>query len=165
MQAKLREVDGWRYDFVRGMFAELGSEVAEFEERTRLFIISESRQYSVSFPEEFRLASDSLDIRPALYTAPLTLPAPGEVGADEAEMRFCHYQGLVYSRDAYIQVGGSSTVVHAITGCQSATGGRGGALNSGGQVSSQTEQMLIRCVPGNDGVLGWSPVATLQIGN
>lgn len=82
---------------------------------------------------------------------------------DDAERRFCYYAGLAYSVDSYILIGGTQvTQVTGSTAALSAEGG--GTLQGGGQVRRSDEQKPLRCVVGDDGILGWSSVATLQLG-
>ncbi len=62
---------------------------------------------------------------------------------DGAEKRFCYYQGLVYSENAFILLVGTNTVT---------------------STAPQKEERLLRCFRGDDGNLSWRPQSTLQLG-
>lgn len=81
-----------------------------------------------------------------------------------AETRFCYYAGMAYSRNAYILVGGETGAANLSAGPNSAVTGSGGALNAGGQIRQTSDAKPLQCVVGSDGTLGWSAVATIQIG-
>ncbi len=75
---------------------------------------------------------------------------------EDAETRFCYYDGRAYSRNAYIVVSGSSRHV------QSA--GSGG-LNSGNDLRGQADEKLLHCTQAKDGVMIWSSEASIKIGD
>ena len=59
-----------------------------------------------------------------------------------AELRFCYYNGLAYSVDAFIVIQGDNTVT---------------------STSSAREEHLLRCIKGGDGVMKWKPESNFQI--
>lgn len=83
---------------------------------------------------------------------------------DDAEKRFCYYGGLAYSVNAYILVGGSGgvTQVSGLGGSQLGEGAA--AMHPGTQVVREDERKPLQCVAGEGGVLGWKPVASIQLG-
>lgn len=66
--AKVREVDGLRYEFIRNLFSEMGFEGEDLEDRVRLFLVYESAQHTVYVPEECRNIPDAVERRFALLT-------------------------------------------------------------------------------------------------
>ena len=62
---------------------------------------------------------------------------------DNAEMRFCYYEGLAYSENSYIVLTGSNTVT---------------------DTTRNVEERLLRCIKRDDGRLGWKPESTMQMG-
>lgn len=66
---ELRKVDEARYLFVRKLFEDLGFQGADLEERTRLFVVYESKQFTAYFPSVSRDIPDSIERRFAIYTA------------------------------------------------------------------------------------------------
>jgi len=62
---------------------------------------------------------------------------------ENAEKRFCYYAGLTYSENAFILMTGSNTVT---------------------ETTRNTEERLLRCHKGDDGVLSWKPESTMQLG-
>ncbi len=77
-----------------------------------------------------------------------------------AETRFCYYAGLAYSERSYLLLGGNNQAAQVTGGA--ATAGNA-AMHSGGQIRTASEQKPLECVSGDDGVLRWQAVATLQI--
>ncbi len=61
---------------------------------------------------------------------------------DGAEKRFCYYEGMAYSENAFILLVGSNTVTETV---------------------STREERLLRCYRAEDGNLNWRPQSTLQI--
>lgn len=95
-----------------------------------------------------------LSFSPAIAQTPFVSASPIP---DNAESRFCYYDGLAYSRSAYILVSSRNHRTQAIES--------GGALHSGGEIQSATPQKLLQCVTGKDGTLTWSSEAAIQIKN
>ncbi len=95
----------------------------------------------------------------AAQTALLTAsPIP-----EGAETRFCYYAGLAYSEHSYLLLGGNNQAAQMSGGAMGATAGGEGAIHTGGQIRTASEQKPLECVAGDDGVLRWRSVATLQI--
>ncbi|CUH45981.1 hypothetical protein [Ruegeria atlantica] len=59
-----------------------------------------------------------------------------------AELRFCYYNGLAYSVDAYVVISGNNTVT---------------------ETSSTREEHLLRCIKGGDGAMKWKPESGIQV--
>ena len=59
-----------------------------------------------------------------------------------AELRFCYYNGLAYSLDAYVVISGDNTVT---------------------ETSSAREEHLLRCRKGSDGIMKWKPESGINI--
>jgi hypothetical protein len=62
---------------------------------------------------------------------------------DNAETRFCYYAGLAYSENAFVLMTGSNTVT---------------------ETTRNTEERLLRCNKGDEGILSWKPEGTMQLG-
>ncbi|MDV7144293.1 hypothetical protein R3X27_16535 [Tropicimonas sp. TH_r6] len=106
----------------------------------------------------------------ALLIAGLAIPATAQTALltaspipEGAESRFCYYAGLAYSKNAYLLIGGNNQSAQMTGGTIGSTGDAGGALHSGGQIQTRGEQKPLECVEGDDGVLRWTSVATIQI--
>ena len=69
----------------------------------------------------------------------LLAASPIPVGA---ELRFCYYQGMAYSVDAFVVIFGDNTVT---------------------ETSSTREEHLLRCIKGGDGLMKWKPQSSFQI--
>ncbi len=65
---KVHEVDRLRYEFVAELFAEMGFQGDDLEERVRLFLVYESAQHTVWFPDRSRNIADSAERRFELIT-------------------------------------------------------------------------------------------------
>ncbi|RYH09901.1 hypothetical protein [Tropicimonas sp. IMCC6043] len=65
--------------------------------------------------------------------------------------------------NSYILIGGNQ-VTQVSGGTAALSAEVGGTPQGGGQIRRVDEQKPLRCVAGEDGVLGWSSVATLQLG-
>ncbi|WP_319546853.1 hypothetical protein [Ruegeria conchae] len=63
---------------------------------------------------------------------------------DGAETRFCYYDGMAYSQDAFVLLTGDNTVTSTI---------------------STREERLLRCHRNDDGSLTWKPQSTFQTNN
>ncbi len=61
---------------------------------------------------------------------------------DGAETRFCYYDGMAYSEDAFVLMVGDNTVTDTI---------------------STRQERLLRCYRDNDGTLKWRPQSTIQV--
>ncbi|WP_037310235.1 hypothetical protein [Ruegeria halocynthiae] len=61
---------------------------------------------------------------------------------DGAETRFCYYQGMAYSLDAFVVIFGDNTVT---------------------STASTREEHLLRCIKGDDGTMSWKPQSSFQI--
>ncbi|MBO9444549.1 hypothetical protein [Ruegeria sp. R14_0] len=59
-----------------------------------------------------------------------------------AELRFCYYNGLAYSADAYVVISGKNNVT---------------------ETSSAREEHLLRCRKGSDGLMRWQPESGINI--
>ncbi len=75
----------------------------------------------------------------AQQTLSLASPMP-----DGAEIRFCYYEGLAYSEDAFVLMVGDNTVTNTITTVQ---------------------ERLLRCHRDSDGTLKWRPQSTFSTNN
>ncbi|WP_425083137.1 hypothetical protein [Ruegeria profundi] len=75
----------------------------------------------------------------AQQTLSLASPMP-----DGAETRFCYYEGLAYSEDAFVLMVGDNTVTNTITTVQ---------------------ERLLRCHRDSDGTLKWRPQSTFSTNN
>lgn len=73
----------------------------------------------------------------AQQTLSLASPIP-----DDAEIRFCYYQGMAYSMDSFIVVTGDNTVTPTV---------------------STREERLLRCVQSEAGPMHWKPQSTFQV--
>ncbi len=62
---------------------------------------------------------------------------------ENAEKRFCYYAGLAYSVDAFVLMTGNNTVTNT---------------------TRKSEERLLRCHKGDDGILSWKPESTMQLG-
>ena len=60
-----------------------------------------------------------------------------------AEKRFCYYNGLAFSENAFVLMTGSNTVT---------------------ETTRNTEERLLRCHKSDEGVLTWKPESTMQLG-
>ncbi|MGI9521088.1 MAG: TetR/AcrR family transcriptional regulator [Hyphomicrobiaceae bacterium] len=65
---KVREVDKLRYKFVRDLFVEIGFTGDDLEERVRMFLVYESAQHTVYFPQRSRHIKNSVETRFAILT-------------------------------------------------------------------------------------------------
>ncbi len=74
---------------------------------------------------------------PAQQTLSTASPIP-----DGAETRFCYYDGMAYSEDAFVLMVGDNTVTDTI---------------------STRQERLLRCYRDNDGTLKWRPQSTFQV--
>lgn len=74
---------------------------------------------------------------PAQQTLSTASPIP-----DGAETRFCYYEGMSYSLDAFILVSGDNTVTPTV---------------------NTREERLLRCVRNDDGNMHWRPQSTFQV--
>ncbi|NOD62853.1 MULTISPECIES: hypothetical protein [unclassified Ruegeria] len=63
---------------------------------------------------------------------------------DGAETRFCYYDGMAYSEDAFVLMVGDNTVTSTITTVQ---------------------ERLLRCHRNSDGTLKWKPQSTFSTNN
>ncbi len=59
-----------------------------------------------------------------------------------AETRFCYYDGMAYSQDAFILLVGDNTVT---------------------STTRTREERLLRCTRKDDGTLHWKPQSTFQV--
>ncbi len=75
----------------------------------------------------------------AQQTLSLASPIP-----DGAESRFCYYEGLAYSEDAFVLLVGDNTVTDTI---------------------STVQERLLRCHRDSDGTLKWRPQSTFSTNN
>ncbi len=75
----------------------------------------------------------------AQQTLSLASPIP-----DGAESRFCYYEGLAYSEDAFVLLVGDNTVTDTI---------------------STVQERLLRCHRDSDGTLKWRPQSTFSTSN
>ncbi len=66
--AKVREVDLERYGFMRSLLGEMGFKGDDLEERVRLFLVYESAQHTLHFPNVSRQIPDSVERRFEIYT-------------------------------------------------------------------------------------------------
>lgn len=62
---------------------------------------------------------------------------------ENAEKRFCYYNGLAFSENAFVLMTGSNTVT---------------------TTTLITEERLLRCDKNDDGSLTWKPESTMQLG-
>ncbi len=60
---------------------------------------------------------------------------------DGAETRFCYYEGMAYSEDAFVVLFGDNTVTSTV---------------------NTREEHLLRCARGEDGQLRWKPQSSFQ---
>ncbi|WP_171236528.1 hypothetical protein [Ruegeria sp. HKCCA6837] len=75
----------------------------------------------------------------AQQTISLASPIP-----DGAETRFCYYEGLAYSEDAFVLMVGDNTVTSTV---------------------STVQERLLRCHRESDGTLKWRPQSTFSTNN
>ncbi|NOD35929.1 MULTISPECIES: hypothetical protein [unclassified Ruegeria] len=75
----------------------------------------------------------------AQQTLSLASPIP-----DGAETRFCYYEGLAYSEDAFVLMVGDNTVTSTV---------------------STVQERLLRCHRESDGTLKWRPQSTFSTNN
>ncbi len=61
---------------------------------------------------------------------------------DGAETRFCYYEGMAYSEDAFVVLFGDNTVTSTV---------------------GTREEHLMRCARRDDGSLHWKPQSTFQV--
>ena len=66
----VRKVDETRYQFVRAMFAEMGFEGEDLDDRVRLWLVYQCAQRTVYFPRDFKEDADSIARRHAFLTRP-----------------------------------------------------------------------------------------------
>lgn len=94
--------------------------------------------------------------RPPLLTAS---PIPNRVNA-----RFCHSGGLACSKGASIAIGSGHSRTNLSRAVGAETSNDQGGMHGGGQVLGREDKKLLECGAGEDGVLTWSSVATVQLG-
>ena len=63
---------------------------------------------------------------------------------DGAETRFCYYDGMAYSEDAFVLLTGDNTVTQTV---------------------STIQERLLRCHRESDGTLKWKPQSTFSTNN
>ncbi len=63
---------------------------------------------------------------------------------DGAESRFCYYDGMAYSQDAFVLLTGDNTVTETV---------------------STIQERLLRCHREGDGTLKWKPQSTFSTNN
>ncbi len=66
----VRKVDLARYRFIRSLFAEMGFEGAELEDRVRIWLVFESAQHTIYLPKRSGNGEDSIVRRHAFFTQP-----------------------------------------------------------------------------------------------
>jgi len=76
---------------------------------------------------------------PAQQSLSLASPIP-----DGAEKRFCYYEGMAYSQDAFVLLVGDNTVTSTV---------------------STRQERLLRCHREDDGTLKWKPQSTFSTNN
>lgn len=62
---------------------------------------------------------------------------------DDAEKRFCYYEGLAYSQSSFIVLAGSNQTTES---------------------SGNREEALLQCVKGDDGTLVWAVASNMKLG-
>ena len=69
---KVREVDRRRYEFVRSLFAEMGFEGGDLEDRVQIFLTFHSAQRTIHIPGNVRVDKDTIARRHAFFTRQLS---------------------------------------------------------------------------------------------
>jgi AcrR family transcriptional regulator len=73
----VRKVDLARYRFIRSLFAEMGFEDTELEDRVRIWLVFESAQHTVYLPKRSGNGEDAIVRRHAIFTQPRS-PGPAK---------------------------------------------------------------------------------------
>jgi hypothetical protein len=66
----VRKVDLARYRFIRSLFAQMGFEGDELEDRARIWLVFESAQHTIYLPKASGSVEDAINRRHAFFTQP-----------------------------------------------------------------------------------------------